>query len=69
LRNATPIGGDLLEKGGFAEPDGPLRDAMARGHGRYVAFQMAEIAIPRHMFQEILRLIGELQPKPPPTPA
>jgi hypothetical protein len=24
-------------------------------HGRYVAFQMAEVAIPRQMFQEILR--------------
>jgi hypothetical protein len=34
-------------------------------HGRYIAFQMAEIAIPRHMFQEILRLIAELRPKPP----
>ena len=29
-------------------------------HGRYVAFQMAEVAIPRQMFQEILRLIAEL---------
>jgi hypothetical protein len=33
-------------------------------HGRYVAFQMAEVAIPRQMFQEILRLIGELRPQP-----
>src|SRR6266699_1084180 len=31
-------------------------------HGRYVAFQMAEVAIPRQMFQEILRLIAELRP-------
>ena len=38
-------------------------------HGRYVAFQMAEVAIPRQMFQEILRLIAELRPKPPPAPA
>jgi Transposase DDE domain group 1 len=38
-------------------------------HGRYVAFQMAEVAIPRHMFQEILRLIAELRPRPPPAPA
>jgi hypothetical protein len=30
-------------------------------HGRYVAFQMAEVAIPRQMFQEILRLIAELR--------
>ena len=26
-------------------------------HGRYVAFQMAEVAIPRQMFEEILRLM------------
>jgi hypothetical protein len=30
---------------------------------------MAEVAIPRQMFQEILRLIVELLPKPPPAPA
>jgi len=29
-------------------------------HGRYVVFQMAEVAIPRQMFQQILRLIAEL---------
>ena len=44
-------------------------DAKVISHGRYVAFQMAEVAIPRQMFQEILRLIAELRPKPPPTPA
>src|SRR5262249_60468418 len=38
-------------------------------HGRYVAFQMAEVAIPRQMFQEIVRLIAELRPQPPPAPA
>jgi len=38
-------------------------------HGRYIAFQMAEVAIPRRMFQEILRLIAELRPQPPPPPA
>ena len=27
-------------------------------HGRYIAFQMAEVAIPQQMFQEILRLIA-----------
>jgi len=31
-------------------------------HGRYVAFQMAEIAIPRNVFADILRLITELRP-------
>jgi len=38
-------------------------------HGRYIAFQMAEVAIPRRMFQEILRLIAELRPQSPPAPA
>ena len=36
-------------------------------HGRYVAFQLAEVAIPRQIFQEILRLIAELRPQPPPV--
>ena len=38
-------------------------------HGRYLVFQMAEVAIPRQVFQEILRLIGELRAQPPPAPA
>jgi hypothetical protein len=33
-------------------------------HGRYVAFQMAEVAIPRNVFADILRLIAELRPPP-----
>jgi DDE family transposase len=33
-------------------------------HGRYVAFQMAEVAIPRTLFADILRLIAELRPPP-----
>ena len=36
-------------------------------HGRYVIFQMAEVAIARQMLQEILRLIAELRPQPPPA--
>jgi len=43
--------------------------AKAVSHGRYVSFQMAEVAILRQMFQEILRLIAELRPMPPLTPA
>jgi hypothetical protein len=38
-------------------------------HGRYVAFQMAEVAISRKLFAEILRLIAELRPLAPPAPA
>ena len=38
-------------------------------HGRYVAFQLAEVAVPRMLFAEILRLIAELRPPPDPAPA
>ena len=38
-------------------------------HGRYVAFQMAEVAMPRTLFAEILRLIADLRPRSPPLPA
>jgi hypothetical protein len=30
-------------------------------HGRYVTFQMAEVAVQRQMFQEILALIARLR--------
>ena len=33
-------------------------------HGRYVAFQMADVAIPRTLFADILRMIAELRPPP-----
>ena len=35
-------------------------------YGRYIAFQMAGIAIPRSLFAGILRLIAELRPPPDP---
>ncbi len=36
-------------------------------HGRYVTFPLAEIAILRRLFAEILRRIDGLRPKPAPT--
>jgi hypothetical protein len=36
-------------------------------HGRYVTFQMAEVAVPRQMFADILSLIAGL--RAPPAPA
>ena len=36
-------------------------------HGRYTTFQMAEVAVPRQMFREILSLIAGL--RAPPAPA
>jgi hypothetical protein len=38
-------------------------------HGRYVVFQLAEVAVPRSVFADILRRITLLRPKPPPLPA
>ncbi len=35
-------------------------------HGRYVAFQLAEVAISRALFAEIVRLIDRLRPAPLP---
>ena len=35
-------------------------------HGRYVLFQLAEVAIPRVLFAEILRLNNRLRPAPLP---
>ncbi len=36
-------------------------------HGRYVIFQMAEVAVPRDLFADILRRIDRLRPKPAPA--
>ena len=36
-------------------------------HGRYVIFQMAEVAVPRDLFADILRRIDRLRPTPVPS--
>jgi Transposase DDE domain group 1 len=36
-------------------------------HGRDVIFQMAEVAVPRQMFQQILMLIAQLRARPAPA--
>ena len=47
-----------------------LRDELIKigakvvGHARYVVFQMVEVAIPRTLFADTLRMIAELQPSP-----
>jgi hypothetical protein len=38
-------------------------------HSRYVTFQMDEVAEPRMLFAQILRLIAELRPPPDPASA
>ena len=46
-----------------------LREKLIKvvSHGRYVTFQMAELAVSRQMFKEILMLIARL--RAPPAPA
>jgi hypothetical protein len=36
-------------------------------HGRYVTFQLAEVAVPRELFQKILGLIDDLRRRPAPA--
>ena len=36
-------------------------------HGRYVTFQLAEVAVPRSLFQKILSLIDDLRPRSVPA--
>ena len=33
-------------------------------HGRYVTFQLAEVAVPRELLRKILSLIDDLRPRP-----
>ena len=41
--------------------------AKAVRHGRYVTFQLAEVAAPKELFRKILRLIYDLRPRPAPA--
>jgi len=36
-------------------------------HGRYITFQLADVAIPRTLFAEILRPVAGLRPAPLPS--
>ncbi len=36
-------------------------------HGRYVTFQLAEVAVPKELFRKILGLIDDLRPRPAPA--
>jgi len=42
-------------------------DAKIIRHGRYVTFQLAEVAVPRELFRKILSLIDDLRPRPAPA--
>jgi len=36
-------------------------------HGRYVSFQLAEVAVPKELFWKILSLIDDLRRRPAPA--
>ncbi len=42
-------------------------DATLVSHGRYVTFQLAEVAVARELFRKILSLIDDLRPRPAPA--
>jgi hypothetical protein len=50
-----------------------LREKLAKigakvvSHGRYVTFQLAEVAVSRDLFRKILRLIDDLRPRRSPA--
>jgi hypothetical protein len=52
------------DPGGFEPRVAPLKVV---SHGGYVTFQMAEVAVPRQMFADIVSLIARL--RAPPAPA
>jgi hypothetical protein len=43
----------------------PVADGYLLRHGRYVTFRLAEVAISKTLFVEILRLIDRLRPRSP----
>jgi hypothetical protein len=52
-----------------SQTDSQSRTLIANCGERSIAFQIAEVAIPRELFADILRLIAELRPPPDPVPA
>jgi hypothetical protein len=51
----------VIDKTAVLDSFGIGKNRRVVSHGRYVAFQMAEVAIPRTLFANILRLITELR--------
>ena len=62
-----------ISQSGRVPPDRRLREKLIKigakvvSHGRYVTFQLAEVAVPRELFPKILRLIEDLRRRPVPA--
>ena len=60
-------------QGGWELPLTKLREKLVKigakivSHGRYVTFQLAEVAVPKELFRKILSLIDDLQRRPAPA--
>ena len=66
LTSDPPVGfGETNDR--RTQPNKPYIGAKVVSHGRYVTFQMAEVAVSQQMFAEILSLIARL--RAPPAPA
>ena len=61
-RSASP--GDNVSSLTKMKEAGQDRRARIVRHGRYVVFQLAEVAVPRAVFAETLRRIDRLRPRP-----
>ena len=59
-----PIGWLTGAPAGMVATDWPACCVKVVSHGRYATFQMAEIAVSRQMFDEILALIARLRAPP-----
>jgi len=52
----------LVDDGAHEQADQGWRESVS--HGRYVAFRLADVAIPPYLFADILRMIAKLRPPP-----
>ena len=78
-RTADPVGGGLSDRSWRAPKEvehwslTTLREKLVKigakvvSHGRYVTFQLAEVAVPRELFRKILSLIDDLRRRPAPA--
>jgi hypothetical protein len=57
----------IASKGPLSNPATAAQPGNWSGFGRYVTFQLAEVAVPQQMFANILSLIALL--RAPPAPA
>ena len=64
---SPPISAEGLFKQVAFAATGIAATSIAARHGRYVTFQVAEVAVPRSLFQKILDLIDDLRRRPAPA--